>query len=37
MFQMNNIEFIRAGSGRDASPHPSQAGEDADEQYRKTA
>ena len=33
----NAQENIRARSGRDASPHPSQAGEDADEQYRKTA
>ena len=39
LFEASEIaqENIRARSGRDASPHPSQASEDADEQYRKTA
>lgn len=39
LFEASEIakDNIRARSGRDASPHPSQASEDADERYRKTA
>ena len=39
LFEASEIaqENIRARSGRKVSPHPSQASEEADERYRKTA